>query len=85
MTKESDDKLFIYKINKEKFFEVTSSRELSKRLEELNSLILNSQRYIIGCDTEAHFGYVTLLGVNPKLLDFNFTELTDNEVSATKH
>ena len=81
MTKETDDKLFIYKINIENFFEVSSSIELVKKLDELKQRILMTNKYIIGFDTSVYPGYATLLGVNPKLLNYNFKEDTDTTVN----
>ena len=74
MTKESDDKLFIYKIDKVKFFEVSSSDEFATRLDELYYKILIANEYIIGFDTQVYPGFATLFGLNPKLLDYNFQE-----------
>ena len=81
MNNEKDDKLFIYKINTQNFFEVSSSHELVKRLEELKIIILHARKYIIGFDTCVYPGYATLLGVNPLLLNFDFIEATNSEVS----
>ena len=81
MNNEKDDKLFIYKINTQNFFEVSSSHELVKRLEELKIIILHAHKYIIGFDTCVYPGYATLLGVNPLLINFEFIETTNIKVS----
>ena len=78
---EKDDKLFIYKINTQNFFEVPSSHELVKRLEELTIRIRHAHKYIIGFDTCVYPGYATLLGVNPLLINFEFIETTNIKVS----
>lgn len=81
MKYEKDNKLFIYKINTQNFFEVSSSHELVKRLEKLTIRIRYAHKYIIGFDTCVYPGYATLLGVNPLLINFEFIEATNIEVS----
>ena len=80
MTKETEEKLFIYTIDKENFFEVSNTQQLVMRLDKLKHLLLSANDFIIGYDTEVNKGYVSLVGLNPRLLKFNFKELTNTEV-----
>tara|TARA_B100001964_G_C13678366_1_gene356405 strand:- start:23 stop:307 length:285 start_codon:yes stop_codon:yes gene_type:complete len=80
MTKESEEKLFIYTIDKKNFFEVSNTLQLVKRLDKLKHLLLSANDFIIGYDTQVNKGYVSLIGLNPRLLKFNFTELTNTDV-----
>ena len=80
MTKETEEKLFIYTIDKENFFEVSNTQQLVMRLDKLKHLLLSANDFIIGYDTQVNNGYVSLVGLNPRLLKFNFKELTNTEV-----
>ena len=80
MTKETEEKLFIYTIDKENFFEVSNTQQLVMRLDKLKHLLLSANDFIIGYDTKVNNGYVSIVGLNPRLLKFNFKELTNTEV-----